>query len=278
MTKGFATKNIAQAARIAIVGATGRMGKMLIESVLTAPDLTLGAALDQATSPSLGQDAGLSLGQTTGVLISHDVAAAMHQCDVLIDFTRPEGALKHLEICAAVGKKIIIGTTGFDAAGKAAIASAAQRTGVVFAANMSVGVNITLKLLELASKHLHADYDIEVFEAHHKHKVDAPSGTALAMGEAVARSMGKSLDDVAQWARHGHTGAREKGSIGFSVMRGGDVVGDHTVYFAGDGERIEITHRSSSRATYAQGSLKAARFLMSHSVGLYDMQDVLGLK
>jgi 4-hydroxy-tetrahydrodipicolinate reductase len=254
------------------------MGKMLIEAVLAAPDMTLGAALDQADSALIGQDAGLTLGKKTGVLLTHDVAAAMQHCDALIDFTRPEGTLLHLEACAQAGKKIIIGTTGFDAAGKAAIAAAVQRTAVVFAANMSVGVNVTLKLLELATQHLHNDYDIEVFEAHHKHKVDAPSGTALAMGDAVAKAMDKSLDDIAQWARHGHTGAREKGSIGFSVMRGGDVVGDHTVYFAGEGERIEITHRSSSRATYAQGSLKAVRFLMGKPAGLYDMQDVLGLK
>jgi 4-hydroxy-tetrahydrodipicolinate reductase len=263
--------------RVAIAGASGRMGKMLIEAVLTAPDLTLGAALDQASSALLGQDAGLTLGKTTGIALSSDVSAAMQRCDVLIDFTRPEGTLTHLVVCAELGKKIIIGTTGFDVAGKAAIAVAAQRTGVVFAANMSIGVNVTLKLVELATQHLQNDYDIEVFEAHHKHKVDAPSGTALAMGEAVAKAMDKSLDDIAQWARHGHTGAREKGSIGFSVMRGGDVVGDHTVFFAGEGERIEITHRSSSRATYAQGSLKAVRFLMQKPAGLYNMQDVLGL-
>jgi 4-hydroxy-tetrahydrodipicolinate reductase len=263
--------------RIAIVGATGRMGKMLIEAVLASPDLTLGAALDQAGSALIGQDAGLTLGQHTGVPVTSDVAAAMTHCDALIDFTRPEGTLAHLAICEAFGKKIVIGTTGFDAAGKAAIAAAGKRTGVVFAANMSVGVNVTLKLLELATQHLQHDYDIEIFEAHHKHKVDAPSGTALAMGEAVAKAMDKSLDGIAQWARHGHTGAREKGSIGFSVMRGGDVVGDHTVYFAGEGERIEITHRSSNRATYAQGSLKAVRFLMQKTAGLYTMHDVLGL-
>ncbi len=265
------------AIRVAIVGASGRMGKMLIEVVLASPDMTLGAALDQAASPLMGLDAGASMGLTTGVLLTSDVAAAMAHCDALIDFTRPEGTLAHLAICAQQGKKIIIGTTGFGAAGKTAIAAAAQRTGVVFAANMSVGVNVTLKLLELAAKHLQHDYDIEIFEAHHKHKVDAPSGTALAMGDAIAKAMDKSLDDIAQWARHGHTGAREKGSIGFSVMRGGDVVGDHTAYFAGEGERIEITHRSSSRATYAQGSLKAVRFLMGKPAGLYTMQDVLGL-
>jgi 4-hydroxy-tetrahydrodipicolinate reductase len=262
---------------IAIAGASGRMGRMLIEAVLSSGDLSLGAALDRADTDSLGQDAGLLLGKKTGVLISSDVGLAMQHCDVLIDFTRPEGTLEHLKVCQDLGKKIVIGTTGFDEAAKRHIAAAAQHTGVVFAANMSVGVNVTLKLLELATQYLHQDYDIEVFEAHHKHKVDAPSGTALAMGDAVAKAMEKSLLDVADWARHGHTGAREKGNIGFSVMRGGDIVGDHTVFFAGEGERIEITHRSSSRATYAQGSLKAARFLMNRPAGLYNMQQVLGL-
>ena len=264
-------------ATVAIAGASGRMGRMLIEAVLAAPDMKLGAALDQVDSPYLGTDAGLGLGLATGVKLTSDVAAAMAVCDVLIDFTRPDGTLAHLAICAALGKRIVIGTTGFDAAGKAAIALAANTCGVVQSANMSVGVNVTLKLLELAAKHLHADYDIEIFEAHHKHKVDAPSGTALAMGDAVAGAMGKSLSDIAQWARHGHTGARTPGSIGFSVMRGGDIVGDHTVYFAGEGERIEITHKSSSRATYAQGSLKAVRFLMKQGHGLYSMPQVLGL-
>jgi 4-hydroxy-tetrahydrodipicolinate reductase len=243
--------------KVAIAGASGRMGKMLIEAVLAAPDLVLSAALDQVNSPLLAQ--------------------AMAVSDVLIDFTRPEGTLAHLAVCQQLGKKIIIGTTGFDELGKAAIAKAAQSTAVVFSANMSVGVNVTFKLLELAALHLGQDYDIEIFEAHHKHKVDAPSGTALAMGEAVAGAMNQSLADIADWARHGHTGAREKGRIGFSVMRGGDVIGDHTVYFAGEGERVEITHRSSSRATYAQGSLKAVRFLAGQSTGLFNMRDVLGL-
>jgi 4-hydroxy-tetrahydrodipicolinate reductase len=262
---------------VAIAGASGRMGKMLIEAVLASPDITLGAALVRANNSLLGQNVGLMYGKNIDVSYTTDCHSAMMRCDVLIDFTRPESILNHLEVCEKLGKKIIIGTTGFDAEGKAAISSAAHRTGVVFAANMSVGVNVTLKLLELATQHLQNDYDIEVFEAHHKHKVDAPSGTALVMGEAVANAMNKSLADIAQWARHGHTGAREKGSIGFSVMRGGDVVGDHTVFFAGEGERIEITHRSSSRATYAQGSLKAVRFLMNKPAGLYNMQDVLGL-
>jgi 4-hydroxy-tetrahydrodipicolinate reductase len=271
------TSNTPSKIKVAIAGASGRMGKMLIEAVLTAPDMQLSAALDQVHSSLLGQDSGLTLGFKTGVLLTSDVAQAMTNSDVLIDFTRPEGTLAHLVICQQLGKHIVIGTTGFDAAGKAEIAKAAEKTAVVFSANMSVGVNVTLKLLELAAAHLQHDYDIEIFEAHHKHKVDAPSGTALAMGEAVAVAMQKSLNDIADWARHGHTGAREKGRVGFSVMRGGDVIGDHTVFFAGEGERVEITHRSSSRATYAQGSLKAVRFLANQSHGLFDMRDVLGL-
>src|SRR5690606_35606666 len=193
----------------------------------------------------------------------------------LIDFTRPEATLKHLEACIEHGVKCVIGTTGFDEAGKKAIQAASQKTAIVFSPNMSVGVNVTLKLLDMAAKLLNSGYDVEVFEAHHRNKVDAPSGTALAMGSAVANAWGKNLDDIADWARHGETGTRTAGNIGFSVLRGGDIVGDHTVYFCGEGERIEITHRSSSRATYAQGSLRAARYLARKEFGLFDMQDVL---
>ncbi|MGB3741794.1 MAG: 4-hydroxy-tetrahydrodipicolinate reductase [Castellaniella sp.] len=260
--------------RIAIAGASGRMGRMLIEAVLNSTDLTLAAALDRPGSESLGQDAGQSAGVRTGVVITDDVNA-LSQADCLIDFTRPEGTLAHLEICAAHGVKCVIGTTGFDTEGKQAIRVAAQKTAIVFAPNMSVGVNATIKLLDMAARLLNNGYDVEVFEAHHRNKVDAPSGTALAMGEAVANAWGVPLDDVADWARHGHTGPRETGHIGFSVVRGGDIVGDHTVYFCGTGERIEITHRSSSRATYAQGSLRAARYLARKEFGLFDMQDVL---
>lgn len=260
--------------RIAIAGASGRMGRMLIEAVLNSTDLTLAAALDRPGSESLGQDAGQSVGVRTGVVITDDVNA-LSQADCLIDFTRPEGTLAHLEICAAHGVKCVIGTTGFDTEGKQAIRVAAQKTAIVFAPNMSVGVNATIKLLDMAARLLNNGYDVEVFEAHHRNKVDAPSGTALAMGEAVANAWGVPLDDVADWARHGHTGPRETGHIGFSVVRGGDIVGDHTVYFCGTGERIEITHRSSSRATYAQGSLRAARYLARKEFGLFDMQDVL---
>lgn len=262
--------------RIAIAGADGRMGRMLIEAVLGADDLTLTVALDRNGSDCLGQDAGTFLGRETGVLITDDLNE-LKNADCLIDFTRPEGTLNHLHVCAGLGVKCVIGTTGFDEAGKQAIQAAAQKIAIVFAPNMSVGVNATLKLLDVAAKLLNSGYDVEVFEAHHRNKVDAPSGTALAMGEAVAHAWGEKLNNVADWARHGHTGVRENGRIGFSVVRGGDIVGDHTVYFCGEGERIEITHRSSSRATYAQGSLRAARYLARKEFGLFDMQDVLAI-
>jgi 4-hydroxy-tetrahydrodipicolinate reductase len=262
--------------RIAVTGVSGKMGRMLIEGIHQDKDLTLTVALEQAGSTQIGQDAGALLGIQTGVLISDQLEQLAH-ADCLIDFTRPEGSLEHLAACVEHQTKMVIGTTGFDEAGKAAIAQAAQSIGIVFAPNMSVGVNATLKLLEVAAKILNSGYDVEVFEAHHRHKVDAPSGTALKMGEVIAQTWGKSLDEVAAWTRHGHTGARKPGEIGFSVVRGGDIVGDHTVLFCGTGERIEITHRSSSRATYAQGSLRAARFLSDQTTGLFDMQAVLGL-
>jgi len=263
--------------KLAIAGANGRMGRMLIEAALAKPDeFQLTVALDHATSTAIGQDAGAFLGIKTGVTITADLDE-LAKADCLIDFTRPEGTLAHLQACTKHGVKLVIGTTGFDASGKLAIEKASESIAIVFAPNMSVGVNATLKLLEVAAKILNSGYDVEVFEAHHKHKVDAPSGTALKMGEVIAQAWGKSLDDIATWTRKGHTGAREDGSIGFSVVRGGDIVGDHTVYFCGVGERIEITHRSSSRATYAQGSLRAARFLADKEQGLFDMQAVLGL-
>jgi 4-hydroxy-tetrahydrodipicolinate reductase len=262
--------------KIAIAGASGRMGRMLIESLLAAPDLTLGAALDRAGSPELGRDAGEFLGRRTGVAIDADLAA-LRGCDVLIDFTRPEGTPAHLAACIAHGVKLVLGTTGFDDAGKAAIRAAAQRTAIVFAPNMSVGVNATFKLLQVAAQILASGYDIEIIEAHHRHKVDAPSGTALKMGEVIAAALGQRLEDVAVYAREGHTGERKAGSIGFCAVRGGDIVGDHTVLFAGTGERIEITHKSTSRMGYALGSLRAARFLADKRSGLFDMNDVLDL-
>ncbi len=262
--------------RIAIAGADGRMGRMLTEAVIQSPDLTLSVALDRPGAACLGQDAGGFLGHTTGVLITDDLDA-LANADCLIDFTRPEGTLAHLQACIKHKVKCVIGTTGFDTEGKQAIHAASQKTAIVFASNMSIGVNVTYKLLEMAARLLNDGYDVEIFEAHHRNKVDAPSGTAISMGETIARTWGKNLNDVADWARHGHTGAREDGKIGFSVLRGGDIVGDHTVYFCGSGERIEISHRSSSRTTYAQGSLRAVRYLARKEFGLFDMQDVLSV-
>ncbi len=264
--------------KIAVAGASGRMGRMLVEAIQNADDAQLAGALGLPDAPELGTDAAAFLGKPANVLIEADLAKGLAQAAYLIDFTRPEGTLKHLDYCAAHGIKMIIGTTGFDEAGKAAIAAAAKKTAIVFASNMSVGVNVTLKLLEMAAKSFSHGYDIEIIEAHHRHKVDAPSGTALMMGEVVADALGRKLDDVAVYAREGITGERDPSSIGFAAIRGGDIVGDHTVLFAGIGERVEITHKSSSRVTYAQGALRAARFLRDKSSGLYDMQDVLGLR
>jgi 4-hydroxy-tetrahydrodipicolinate reductase len=263
--------------RIAVAGASGRMGRMLVEAIVAADDLQLAGALDVAGSPALGQDAGAALGRTTGVAITSDLAAGLADAQVLIDFTRPEGTLAHLAFCAERGIRLVIGTTGFDVAGKAAIAAAAERTGIVWSPNMMVGVNVVFKLLELAAKALAEGYDIEVIETHHRHKVDAPSGTALKMGEVVAAALGRDLKDCGVFARDGHTGARDPKAIGFAAIRGGDVVGDHTVLFAGTGERIEITHKASSRAGYAEGSLRAARFLRDQPRGLFGMDRVLGL-
>jgi len=262
--------------KIAIAGASGRMGQMLIEATLGQPDLALAVALDRADSPAIGRDCGEPIGRTTGVPVGADLAA-LAGADVLIDFTRPEATLRHLEACTRCGVKMVIGTTGMDEPGKQAIRAAAQRIGIVFAPNMSVGVNATFKLIEMAARMLGDSYDVEIVEAHHRHKVDAPSGTALRMGEIVAAALGHPLADLAVYAREGHTGERRPGSIGFATIRGGDIVGDHTVLFAGAGERIEITHRSGSRQSYATGSLRAARFIGSKRAGLYDMFDVLGL-
>ena len=264
--------------KIAVAGASGRMGRMLIEAIAAAPDATLSGALDVAGSPLIGSDAGAFSGQLTGVVIHSEFERALAGADCLIDFTRPEGTLKHLEYCAANGIKVVIGTTGFDEAGKEAIRAAAEKVSVVFAPNMSVGVNVTLKLLEMAAKSFAEGYDIEIIEAHHRHKVDAPSGTALKMGEVIADALGRDLKDCAVYGREGVTGERDPSTIGFATVRGGDIVGDHTVLFAGTGERIEITHKSSSRVTYAHGALRGARFIADKANGLYDMQDVLGLK
>ena len=263
--------------RIAVAGASGRMGRMLIEAVLAAPDCHLCGALDQADSVALGEDAGKFAGQHTGIPITSNLDAGLRDAQVLIDFTRPEGSLAHLAACQRLGVKAVVGTTGFSPAQRADIGAMAQHMAIVMAPNMSVGVNVVLKLLDQAARALAQGYDIEIIEAHHRHKVDAPSGTALAMGEVVASALGRRLADCAVYAREGVTGARDPSTIGFAAVRGGDIVGDHTVLFAGIGERIEISHKSSSRAGYAQGSLQAARFLRLHSSGLFDMNDVLGL-
>ena len=263
--------------KIAVAGASGRMGRMLVEAVAAADDCMLSAALDVADSPALGSDPLAALGVSSGVRITSELRAGLAGADVLIDFTRPEGTLAHLDVCRELGVAAVIGTTGCRDAQKAQIAEHAWHIAIVMAPNMSLGVNVLLELLKVAARALPSGYDIEVIEAHHRHKVDAPSGTALAMGEVLAEATGRKLDDVAVWGRHGVTGERDASSIGFSVIRGGDIVGDHTALFAGAGERIEITHRSASRATYAQGSLRAARFLRGRAPGLYGMTDVLGL-
>ena len=264
--------------RIAIAGATGRMGQMLIEAIAGADDCLLAGALDVPGSPAIGLDASAFLGRLSGVLIAADLREGLQQADVLIDFTRPEGTMAHLAVCRELGVKLVIGTTGFSDAQKAEIAAAAKDIAIVMAPNMSVGVNVTLKLLQMAAQAMPTGYDIEIIEAHHRHKVDAPSGTALKMGEVIAQALGRDLKDCAVYAREGVTGERDPSSIGFATIRGGDIVGDHTVLFAGIGERLEITHKSSSRATYAQGSLRAARFLAAQPSGLFDMFDVLKLK
>lgn len=263
--------------RIAIAGASGRMGQMLIEAVLNADACTLHAALDRASSPAIGQDAAAFLGRSSGVAISADLKT-LAGADVLIDFTRPEGTLLHLAACREHKVNMIIGTTGFDEAGSAAIEAASTEIAIVHAYNMSVGVNLLVKLLEVAGRALATGYDVEVLEMHHRMKVDAPSGTALMLGRAVADAQGRDLKDCAVYAREGITGEREAGTIGFATLRGGDVIGDHTVIFAGMGERIEISHKASNRTIYASGSIRAARFLQGRQNGFFDMQDVLGLR
>jgi 4-hydroxy-tetrahydrodipicolinate reductase len=263
--------------RLAIAGASGRMGRMLIEAALADPALEISVALDRADSPELGRDCGDFLGRRTGVAIGADLAR-LADAEVLIDFTRPEGTAAHLQACVRHGVKMVVGTTGFDDPGRSAIRAAAESIGIVFAPNMSVGVNATFKLLEVAAAILASGYDVEIVEAHHRHKVDAPSGTALKMGEVVAAAQGKALKDHAVYAREGITGERRAGTIGFAAVRGGDIVGEHTVLFAGTGERIEITHRAGSRMPYALGSMRAARFIAGRPHGLFDMHDVLGLK
>lgn len=264
--------------RICVAGASGRMGQMLIDAVRNSGDGQLTGALDLATSPALGRDAGAPAGLVTGVAVTADLDEGLSASRCLIDFTRPEGTLAHLDACVRHGVNAVIGTTGFSDEQKARIAEAAKSIAIVFSPNMSVGVNVTFKLLEMAAKALSTGYDIEIIEAHHRHKIDAPSGTALKMGEIIADAVGRDLKECAVYGREGVTGERDPSTIGFATIRGGDIVGDHTVLFAGTGERIEISHKSSSRAGYAQGSMRAARFLADKKTGLYDMFDVLGLR
>lgn len=267
--------------RIAIAGAGGRMGQALVASVLAAPDLSLAAALDVPGSASIGRDAGAPLGRTTGVEVGADVDAALGRADVLIDFTRPEGTVAHAAACARLGVALVAGTTGLTPAQKSALAAHARAVPVVHAPNMSVGVNVLADLVSRAARALGPGYDIEVVEMHHRHKVDAPSGTALMLGEAAAVGAGVDLATHGVYAREGVTGERRAGTIGFATLRGGDVVGEHTVLFAGAGERVELTHRATSRQMFADGALRAARFVdarrAERRVGLFDMRDVLGL-
>ncbi|HQR53772.1 MAG TPA: 4-hydroxy-tetrahydrodipicolinate reductase [Burkholderiales bacterium] len=264
--------------RIVIAGASGRMGRMLLETVAQAPGARITGALERPGSPFLGRDAGELIGAPCGVTINDDIERTLAAADVLIDFTRPEGTLAHLAACDVLKVKMVVGTTGLTEQQRKRLADVSQRIGIVAAPNMSVGVNLIFKLLDTAAHVLAEGYDIEIVEAHHRHKVDAPSGTALRMGEVVAAALGRDLGNCAVYGREGVTGERNPSTIGFATVRGGDIVGDHTVLFAGIGERVEITHRASSRATFAQGALRAARWLAAQPAGLYDMQDVLGLR
>jgi len=263
--------------RIAVAGAAGRMGRALIESLSGHAQARLAVALEVPGSPAVGEDAGAALGRRTGVEVSAELEA-LAGADVLIDFTRPQGTLAHLALCRRHGVRPVIGTTGFDEAGKRAIAEAGRELPLVIAPNFSVGINLLIQLLDTAARVLGEGYDVEILEAHHRHKVDAPSGTALRLGEAVAEALGRDLANCAVYGREGITGERDPRTIGFATVRGGDVVGDHTVLFAGTGERLELTHRASSRATFAEGAVRAACWLADREPGLYDMRDVLGLR
>ena len=261
---------------IVIAGAAGRMGRALIETVLRSPDLKLAAALEQKGAADIGKDAGALVGSSSGVTIGDDPGKAVVRGAVLVDFTRPEGTLANLAACRKQGANMVIGTTGFSAAQKKEISDAARDIAVVLSPNFSVGVNVAFRLLDVAARSLGAGYDVEITEAHHRHKVDAPSGTALRMGEVVAQALGRDLKRDAVYGREGVTGERKDNTIGFATVRGGDLVGEHSVMFIGTGERLEIAHRASSRANFAHGALRAARWVAQKKNGLYDMADVLG--
>jgi 4-hydroxy-tetrahydrodipicolinate reductase len=271
--------NDGQRIRIGIAGASGRMGKALVEACAREEGLSLGAALDRADSPALGRDAGEVAGiGATGVKIGADLTAALAASDVLIDFTAPSATMTHLAACRAAGRRLVIGTTGFTPEQREEIAAAAGDIAIVMAPNMSVGVNLCFKLLDIAARVLGDTADVEIIEAHHRHKVDAPSGTALRMGEVVAEALGRNLAECAVYGREGHTGPRDRATIGFETIRAGDIVGDHRVMFASEGERVEIVHIASSRMTFAAGAMRAAAWLSRQPRGLFDMQDVLGLR
>lgn len=262
--------------KITIAGASGRMGRALVETVLRSPDLELAAALEQKGNAGIGRDAGELVGTACGVKIGDDAAKAVARGGVLVDFTRPDGALTHLAACRMQGANLVIGTTGFSDTQKKEIAAAARDIAIVMSPNFSIGVNVAFRALEVAARALGKGYDVEIFEAHHRHKADAPSGTALRMGEIVARALGRDLKQDAVYGREGVTGERKDETIGFSTVRGGDLVGEHSVMFIGAGERLEIAHRATSRANFAIGALRAARWVAEKKNGLYDMADVLG--
>ncbi|AEG01669.1 4-hydroxy-tetrahydrodipicolinate reductase [Methylomonas methanica] len=265
--------------KIALVGVSGRMGMCLVKAAALSDQAELTVAVSRTESLALGKDAGELAGiSSLGLPVGDDLAAVVDEFDVLIDFTRPESSLEYIEICRRAGKKVVIGTTGYTDSQKAAIAEIAKEIPIVIAPNFSVGVNLSLKLLEMTAKVMGDYTDIEVIEAHHRHKVDAPSGTALRMGEVVAATLGRDLKECAIYGREGDTGARDRKTIGFSTIRAGDIVGEHTVMFADEGERVEITHKATSRMTFANGAVRAATWLEGKAAGLYDMQDVLGLK
>ncbi|CAN1508062.1 MAG: 4-hydroxy-tetrahydrodipicolinate reductase [Sulfuritalea sp.] len=270
--------------KVVIAGCSGRMGHVLLESVFADKDLQLHGALDRVSNPQLGRDAGEQLGVVSTIKVTDSIDDALKNADVLVDFTRPEATMAYLEACQKYDVKMIIGTTGLSAEQKLAIEAASKNIAIVFAPNMSVGVTLLINLVQSAAKVLNEGYDIEILEAHHRHKVDAPSGTALRLGEAAASALGRNLAECAVYGREGVTGERDPSTIGFATVRGGDVVGDHTVLFAGTGERVELTHKASSRATFALGALRAAKFLGEKNAvtgkksGLFDMQDVLGLR
>jgi 4-hydroxy-tetrahydrodipicolinate reductase len=264
--------------RVAVVGAAGRMGRSLVQAIHEADGMRLGAATERPESSLIGSDVGELVGiGKLGVSLAPDLEQVVEDFDVVIDFTSPQATLHHLEVCRAHGKRLVIGTTGFDSAQKAILENAAEQISIVFAPNMSVGVNLCFKLLEIAARVLGDEADIEIIEAHHRHKMDAPSGTALRMGEVVAETLGRDLKDCAVYGRQGQTGPRERATIGFETIRAGDVVGEHSVWFAMEGERIEIAHKATNRMNFAQGAVRAAAWVIGRETGLYDMQDVLGL-